>query len=248
MDTAQSPIPSRMPDCNSILLCVTVHAHWHDIPDDDPRLDDLVAYHKNGFIRTTEQWETVKQFVANQHQADEFVTFLGFEWHSNRYGDHNVYFKGAEGDIIRANDMEELRACLRQYRERGIETMLIPHHIGYKAGYRGINWAEFDPEFISIVEIMSMHGASESDQAPYPYHHTMGPRDYRSTLQYGLAQGHRVGVMGSTDHHSAHPGSYGHGCLGVWAESLTRDSIWQAIQERRTYALTGDKIQLEFAC
>jgi hypothetical protein len=228
-------------------LCVTVHAHWHDIPEGEPRLDSLVDYHKNGFMRTEEQWDKVKEMVRRHHQDGEFVTFLGHEWHSNRYGDHNIYFKGAEGDIVRASDMEEMRAVLRAYGEKGIETMLIPHHIGYKAGYRGINWSEFDPEFISVVEIMSMHGASESPVAPYSYLHTMGPRDWQSTLQYGLEQGYIVGLVGSTDHHSAHPGSYGHGKVGVWAEALNRDAIWNAIRCRRTYALTGDRIQLRFS-
>lgn len=225
--------------------CVTVHAHWHDIPRGEPRLDYLVDYHEQGFARTADNWQYVKDMVARHNASGEFVAFLGFEWHSNRYGDHNVYFKDGEGDIIRAGDMEEMRACLRDYAARGIESMLIPHHIGYKAGYRGINWAEFDPEFIPVVEIMSMHGASESPHAPRPYLHTMGPRDWQSSLQYGLQQGAMVGVVGSTDHHSAHPGSYGHGKLGVWAAELSRDSIWQAIHSRRTFALTGDRIALQ---
>ncbi len=228
-------------------VCVTVHAHWHDIPEGEPRLASLVDYHKKGFARTAEQWDRVKEMVAAHHRDDEFVTFLGFEWHSNRYGDHNVYFKGTEGAVIRASDMAEMRQRLRDYADRGIDTMLIPHHIGYKAGYRGINWEAFDPEFISVVEVMSMHGASESPTTGYPYLHTMGPRDWQSTLQYGLARGHIVGVVGSTDHHSAHPGSYGHGKVGVWAAALTRDGVWDALRNRRTYALTGDRIRLAFS-
>jgi hypothetical protein len=226
--------------------CVTVHAHWHDIPKDEDRLAYLVKYHEDGFKRTAEQWNHLKQVVAEQHEDNKFVTFLGFEWHSNTYGDHNIYFNGADGEIIRAMDMPELKSALRDYADQGIETMLIPHHIGYKAGYRGISWDKYDPEFISVVEIMSMHGASESSVAPKHYLHTMGPLDGRSTLQYGLEQGAIVGVVGSTDHHSAHPGSYGHGKLGVWATDLSRNAIWAAIKQRRTYALTGDSIELEF--
>ena len=41
---------------------------------------------------------------------------------------------------------------------------------------------------------------SESADAPYIYMHTMGPRDWQSIYQHGLAQGHIVGVVGSTDH------------------------------------------------
>jgi len=66
-------------------------------------------------------------------------------------------------------------------------------------------------------------------------------------MQYGLAQGHTFGVVGSTDHHSGHPGSYGHGRTGLWARSKTRAAIWDAIQARRTYALTGDRMAIQFA-
>ena len=94
--------------------CITVHAHWHDMPQGDPRLDYLVDYHTQGFARTAAQWPQVQEMAAAQHHDGEFVTFLGFEWHSIRYGDHNVYFKGAEGDIIRAADMPEMRQRLRE--------------------------------------------------------------------------------------------------------------------------------------
>ncbi|MGC9358650.1 MAG: DUF3604 domain-containing protein [Anaerolineae bacterium] len=92
-----------------------------------------------------------------------------------------------------------------------------------------------------------MHGCSEADEGPLPFLHVMGPADHRSTLQYGLAQGHHCGVIGSTDHHSAYPGSYGHGRTGLWATTKTRAAIWEALWARRTYALTGDRIELRFA-
>lgn len=226
---------------------VTVHGYWPDMPTENGRLADAVEYHKKGFARTREAWPRVQQIVDGAHEPDRFVTFLAYEWHSLKYGDHNVYFKHPDGDIIRADTLEEMRDQLRKLAENGIECFIIPHHIGYKQGYRGINWNTFGPEFSPIVEIFSMHGASESGEAPYPYLHTMGPRDFHSTFQYGLAQGHIAGAVGSTDHHSAHPGSYGHGLAGIWSESLTRDGIWEAIRARRTYALTGDRIHLTFA-
>ena len=143
--------------------------------------------------------------------------------------------------------LEDMRQELRAWAERGVESLLIPHHIGYRQGYRGINWATFSPELSPVVEIMSMHGCSESDDAPYPMLHTMGPRDGGSTYQHGLALGHVVGAIGSTDHHSAHPGSYGHGRVAVWAESLTRQAVLAARRSRRCYALTGDRIDLRLS-
>jgi hypothetical protein len=125
--------------------------------------------------------------------------------------------------------------------------MMIPHHICYLEGYRGIRWADFDERYSPLVEIVSMHGCAEEADAPRPYLHSMGPRDGRSTMLQGLRQGRRFGVIGSTDHHSAHPGSHNHGRCAVWARELTREGVWEALQSRRTYALTGDRIGLAFS-
>lgn len=227
--------------------CITVHALWPDIPQGEERLATLVKYHQKGFQKTSAAWPTVIEAVESHHEPGRFVTILGYEWHSREYGDHNVYLSGPSAEIIGAASLEEMRAALRRLAQTGIDALLIPHHIGYKQGYRGINWETFTPELSPVVEIFSMHGASESADAPYPYLHTMGPRDWHSIYQYGLAQGHIVGAIGSTDHHSAHPGSYGHGRMAVWAPSLSRSTIWDAIKARRTYALTGDRISLAFS-
>lgn len=228
---------------------VTAHAVWPDLPDPqaDPRLAGTVAYHLAGFQRAADAWAAYRRATEAEYEPGRFVTFPSFEWHSLRHGDHNVYFNGPAVEIIRAPDLETMRAELRQLRQQGVDCFLIPHHIGYLRGYRGINWADFTPEFSPLVEMFSMHGQAESDESPYPYMHTMGPRDERSTMQYGLRAGHIFGVAGSTDHHSAYPGSYGFGRVAVWAERLTRESIWQAIAARRAYALTGDRIALAFS-
>lgn len=226
---------------------VTAHARWPDMPAADERLAQVVAYHERGFRQTAELWPHFQEVTAAAHEEGRFVTFLNFEWHCLRQGDHNVYFKGAKGERLQAANLEEMRGHLRRLRAQGQECFLIPHHIGYLSGYRGIHWPDFTPEFSPVVEMMSMHGCAESDEAPYRYLHTMGPLDRRGTAQYGLSQGQIFGLVGSTDHHSAHPGSYGHGRLAVWAEGLSREAIWQAIAARRTYALTGDRIDLQFS-
>ncbi len=226
-------------------VSVTLHGHWDDMPQDDPSLGYLVDYHRQGFERARAAW---KGYLAATEAANEdgrFVAFPSFEWHSMRYGDHCIYFRDkATPDIFHVAHIEDLRERLRRHPH---PSFLIPHHIGYRQGFRGINWAQFTAEFSPVVEIMSFHGASEHSDAAPEYLHAMGPRDYRSTAQYALEQGHVFGFIGSTDHHSAHPGSYGYGQIAVWAEALTRDALWDAITKRRTYAITGDRIALRFA-
>ena len=88
-----------------------------------------------------------------------------------------------------------------------------------------------------------MHGAAESTESRLKYLHTMGPRSCSNTYQGGLVLGHHFGVTGSTDHHNASPGSYGFGRTVLWADDLSRDSIWSGLVGRFTSAVTGDPMQ-----
>ena len=224
---------------------VTLHGHWDDMPQDDPRLGYLVDYHRQGFERARAAWPGYLRATDAANETGRFVTFPSFEWHSMRYGDHCIYFRDvATAEIFHVAHIEELRQRLRRHPH---PSWLIPHHIGYRQGFRGINWAHFTSELSPVVEIMSFHGASEYSSAEPEHRHAMGPRDHRSTAQYALEQGHVFGFIGSTDHHSAHPGHYGYGQVAVWAEELSRAAIWRAISQRRTYAITGDRIALQFA-
>lgn len=226
---------------------VTGHAFWPDMPEPNERNREAVAYHVEGFERLREQWGHVQDVTQAWNDEGRFVTFLSFEMHSCASGDYTVVYRGGEGDILTCDGLQALRRQLRKLKEEGVDAIAFPHHTGYLRGRRGINWDSFTEEFSPVVEMVSMHGSSEADEGPRPMLHTMGPADHEGTIQYGLEKGHVFGLIGSTDHHSAHPGSHGHGLTGVWADAKTRTAIWEAILARRTYALTGDRIVLEFA-
>ncbi len=224
---------------------ITIHAAWPDLPVNEPGLEYLVDYHKEGFSRALANWDSYLEEIERQNEDGCFVTFPSYEWHSIIYGDYCVYYKDTlDSPIIDAPDLPALKQAVRQLKT---PALLIPHHIGYRQGSRGINWSAFSDELSPVAEIFSFHGLAESSEGPYPYLHSMGPRHEHNTAQYGWSQGHIFGIIGSSDHHNAFPGSYGYGRLGVWAESLSRHDIWEAIRARRTYALTGDRIDLRFA-
>jgi len=127
-----------------------------------------------------------------------------------------------------------------------IPVIAIPHHIAYVPNYRGINWEKFTTNISPVVEVYSKHGCAMSDLSPYPYFHTMGPRDARNTVWSGLSYGYKFGFVASTDNHAGYPGSYGDGRLAVICKENTRQRIWDAILARHTYAVTGDKIDCQF--
>jgi hypothetical protein len=226
---------------------VTGHALWPDMPEPDDSTGYIIDFHKEGFARLRERWSEVQCTTEAHHRDDEFVTFLSLEMHSCADGDYTVLYRGAQGDILEVEGLADLRDRLCALRSHGISAIAFPHHIAYRRGQRGINWAAFDESLSPVVEIISMHGCSEANESSRPFLHVMGPSDHESTMQYGLSQGYFFGVLGSTDHHSAYPGSYGHGRTGLWASAKTRAAIWEALLARRTYALTGDRIELQFA-
>jgi hypothetical protein len=99
-----------------------------------------------------------------------------------------------------------------------------------------------------VVEIYSEHGNSEDDRGPLPYFtHSMGGRETANTARAALAAGLRFGFVGSSDDHAGFPGAYGEGLMAALVSDFSRAAIFEAIRARRTYALTGDRIELDFA-
>lgn len=220
---------------------VTGHATWHDMPTDRARFGRIIDFHKEGFERLAENWPAVQAEVERQNVDGEFAAILSYEWHSIAYGDHNVYYPGSVGDIVEADNVDELERRLA-----GRAAFFFPHHIGYGPGNRGVNWEHFDEKRSPVVEVFSGHGGSERDGGPFPMYHTMGARTHFGTVAHGLSLGKRFGFVAGTDHHGGFPGHYGEGRTAVYAAELTRQSILEAIARRHCYAVTGDKIAVEF--
>lgn len=228
-------------------FCAVVgHSSWHDTPRDAEhmaRIKDYIVYHDEGYERLERLWPDVERLTREARVPGRFVPFLAFEWHSIRHGDHNVYYLAPEGPIVKADSIAELREKMR-----GARALIVPHHIAYSQGSRGINWDEFKSSDQSpFVEVYSFHGCSVSDTSPYPMLREMGPRSSKRTMEAGLARGHRFGIIGSTDNHYGYPGSYGEGKAAVYARELTAESLWEAFQARRVYAATGDRIAVDFS-
>ncbi|MBO5762751.1 MAG: DUF3604 domain-containing protein, partial [Lentisphaeria bacterium] len=222
-------------------VSVTGHAHWPDMPDPDDRIAYIIDFHNKGFAKLKAGWAEMMQTIADANEEGSFVIFPGFEIHSCADGDRTILYRDFKGEIIYADSIADL------YKRLPADALSFPHHIGYEIGARGINWATYDEAVEPAVEIISMHGCSEGNENTRPFLHSMGPSDWENTVQYGLAQGHIFGFLGNTDHHSAFPGSYGHGATGLYAPEKTRNAIWEAIHARRTWAVTGDRIVPEFS-
>ncbi len=217
----------------------TGHASWHDMPK-MPGDRHLKWVH--GFEAHTKHWPKTRTLIQEANDR-EFVALLGYEWHSSRFGDFCVIFPEDQPDLYLPDDAGKLHDFAES---KG--AFAIPHHVGYKQGWRGANWDRFRPSVAPVVEVFSEHGCTESDRAPFPMlRHSNGGRSTANTITRQLTKGLRFGFVASSDDHLGYPGAYGEGVVGVWAKDLTPKSLFEALRARRTYAATGDRIALEFA-
>ncbi len=218
----------------------TGHSSWHDMV---PMEGGRERHWLEGFERLKKAWPRVQDLTASANRDGTFAAFLGFEWHSSRYGDQCVVMPHDRAPLVFPDNVADLRAyAIAQ------DGIMIPHHLGYATGHRGVNWDVFDPCCTPVVEVYSEHGNAEEDGGGYPYfNHSMGGRVTANTARAGLDRGFRFGFVASSDNHRGFPGAYGEGVMGVWAQSLSRDAIMDAIRARRTIALTGDRISADIS-
>jgi len=217
----------------------TPHGYWHDIGHYENSIENKWL---NGFEVTKRRWQEVLELVRKYDEPGRYVPIAGFEWHSTSLGDYHIIFPDLKGEYIRFDDLREFQQFAKQ---RG--ALMIPHHPANRLGHRGTDIAMLDTEVSPVIEIYSEWGNAEYDRAPYPYiRHTEGGRWTRNTLQHFLANGYRLGVIASTDDHLGYPGAYREGLTAVLATELTREKIFDALRNRRTYAVTGDRIGMDF--
>jgi len=216
-------------------------------------LMDVGSWQGNDFQITDALWKEVQKQTAAINEPGRFVSFLGYEWSglTPAGGDHNVYFLNDDSQIHRsshwqihdgsdpATDRYPIGELFREF--EGRDDVLIISHVGGR--HANLEWAT--DEFPNLVEIHSHHGTFEW------------------IAEDAMRRGLCVGFVGQSDDHTCRPGLSGPlqpldpkfvtfdvsgGYTGIYADELTRESIWRALKARHCYATTGRRIVLGLRC
>ena len=195
-------------------------------------------HYNQRFVLDDAIWRECVDTTNAFNAPGRFVALQGYEW-GHGTGHKNVYVPDDDLDFFPfyATDDQPAPESPEALWDHltGRRALTIPHHPKY-CGHT--DWKYQNRRFNRLVEICSKWGISE-EGGPY-------------CVQEALRMGHRVGFIGGTDSHYglAGQGSYhvsdGNGVAAVVAPELTREAIWQALHDRRTYATTGDRILLDF--
>ena len=205
---------------------------------------DFASHQANCFLVSGDEWSETAASTQLHHAPRRFVTFLGVEWSgaSSVGGDHNLYFPGSSAPLHRCShefirdksdsdtDLAHVRDLYRHY--RGSDTLIAVH-----VGGRTADLAYHEPGLDRLLEVHSTHATSEW------------------FLFDALRRGYRMGVVAGSDGVDGRPGNShpGHlhvrnvrnGLTAIFAPELTREALWQALQQRHCYGTTGERILLE---
>ncbi len=194
-------------------------------------------------------WDEYTARTEAANDPGRFVALHGYECSFGRpYGHHNVYFRGGPGALIapESHSLPQLWDAL----VRG-EALTIPHHTGKFP--KGVDFSIHDPDFRRNFELYSGHGLSEvyAPLQPLAFEFSDFTSPARSLeagsyLQDAWRMGLELSAIAASDDHRAQPGKPHYGLTAVYAPELTREAIFQALYDRRTYATTGQKIVLDF--
>lgn len=218
---------------------------------DEPELEDFYRYSfdvcEYDFWAVTDHAENTSpyQWWATQKLADvlsvegRFIPFYGFEWTSATGHQNVIYDSSRRGAPIYSSTAERTATPAQLWehlRHAGQGCLTIPHHPG--SAMVPYDWSYGDDEMLRLVEIFqACRGNYEADGCFRQYSDGTLAGTF---VQDGLAQGHRFGLIASSDHGNG--ASY----VGAFAEELSRESVFAALRERRTIAATTRDIALDF--
>jgi hypothetical protein len=207
------------------------------------------------------EWEFLKSEVTSFYEPNKFIPILAYE---NNYslangGHHNVYHNWQNPNeidsIIRfstsdAPHVRDLYDLLDDF-SPSIKSLCFTHFF-YDANintvsqlnppYEMFGAPNANATFRTTYEMFSNHGQSEY----YNPNNGLNDRLTYWFAQDALAKGEKVGFIASSDNHTAKPGQPADGIAAAILPSLDRDHLFDALENRLTYASVGDRIIIEF--
>jgi hypothetical protein len=140
-----------------------------------------------------------------------------------------AFLQRVRPDAVLIADLEQFWAEIERR-----DALVMCHHT--------VEWAHHNPRFERCAEVYSKWGRSEYSGNPEWHLHNR-------PLQEGLANGLRLGVVAGTDTHDSRACNpapewailYPGGLTAIFAKSLCREDLWEAMHSRRTCATTGTR-------
>ncbi len=241
---------------------VTTHDDWSDYFGTAPRFSAEMLWDLSK--SAANRWNQPNKFVSLV--AFEWTPHLQAYGHLCVYykGENGPIFSSSYPEYY---TQDKLWDALREWKnESGSDVITIPHHPSHVAAGMYYDWSYYDPEFVPLVEIYSAHGSSEKMNGLRPIEpgESQVPGFH---VQDALSMGYQMGFIAGGDSHDGRIGhsllhteannrfqypysmmaliggfrygeEYENGLVGVYAENLTREGIFDALKNRACLGTT----------
>ena len=264
IETDSNPIECLVDSAGPLLLWGDIHCHTRASDGADShdgcyayareisRLDFASATDHTGSAWQYSEWmgDIARTKAIEYDVPGEFAALYAYE-HSFPEGHRNVYYRSTVGDVFPTETVRTPNPGSMLEALAGQDAIAIPHHVA-QSTHGPVNWSYHDPKLQRLAEVYSNHGLCEyqgNPKPPWP-----GIQVEGKNVQDALALGYKLGIIAASDTHITRPGLLTpydilparNGLGAVYAKSLTREDVWDALFGRYCYGTTGERIILDF--
>jgi hypothetical protein len=194
---------------------------------------DFMALTENDYMYLTEPLaQDIRYKIEEEsnfyYEPGRFTTFNGYEYtkHTGPDSHRCVLFEGALSAVYSwYDDTPTPENLAEKYKKTQERVLLHPHH--------AFSLDITDDTIERNIEICSGWG-----------NHMLDP-EYVERLHVLLNRGMNIGFIGGSDNHERNPG-LGGAITGVWAASNSREGIFEALWNHRTFVTTGLRANIIF--
>lgn len=175
-------------------------------------------------------WDSAQLF-ANRNNSKNFISLVGYEYTNNTEGHRTVIYPENSGKLFSAGNVkvEELTKLVQE--SGGVVNIAHPNSIPYDSRITPLTGNQENN-----IEIISEFRFEYFNNPLAPPEQRFG-----SSVQEWLIKKKILGFIGVTDSHLGTPGLFG--LTGIFVDTLSRQSIINALKARHTFATNGKKIK-----
>lgn len=228
---------------------------------------DLFCLSEHDWQMNADDWRNLVEVTDKYHEPGRFVTLPGYEWTSANHGHRNVYFRGpgasmfsSLGPGVPRNTIRDTsptpRSLWQHLDAEGVTALTVPHHMSVAMFPLSIEQFHH-PGYDRLAEIYSCWGDSLEHWQPVSAYAERVPE---LAFINAVRAGYRIGFLASSDSHDGYPGvaqgrasqrhlyhHLGSGRVAVLAVGNDREAVFDALQARRCYAVTGPRILINLS-
>jgi hypothetical protein len=205
---------------------------------------------------SAETWKHISNHIAEFNEEDRFTSLLGFQYEgeSAKEGIHHILWTKDSKPLLRRKETK-YNSIEKIYKSHTPKEMISIPTFTMGKGHH-FDFSEFNPEFERVVEIYNAWGCSERTEKEGNIFPIKGnvKEEPKGSILAALKKNHRFGfVGGGLDDRGVYASffegdqvQYSPGLTGIISDKQNRDSLLEALSNRRCFATSGAHILLGF--